>query len=47
MLDVSVRHFGRQGARELTGPGVVPPQLDPVRVREAVERACYSFAHAS
>jgi hypothetical protein len=43
-LAVTLRHFSRQATLELDGPGLVPPDLDPARIRDAGERACYAFA---
>jgi hypothetical protein len=44
VLVLSMRHFHAAHAVQLDEPGCVLPALDPVHVRAAIERACYSFA---
>ena len=43
-LTLGVRHFHTQTSQTLSGPGMQPPDLDPVALRRTVEQACYEFA---
>jgi hypothetical protein len=43
-LVLVVRHFHTQATWRLEGPGLGLPDVDPIALKNAIERACYSFA---
>jgi hypothetical protein len=45
-LVVKVRHYHSHGTCQLDGPGCVVPDLDPEKLRAAIEYACYTFSTA-
>jgi hypothetical protein len=43
-LVLVVRHFHTQATWRLDGPGLTLPDIDPAALKNAIDRACYSFA---
>ena len=43
-LSLTVRHFHSQTTRQLDGPGLAIPDLDPEAITQAINETCSSFA---
>ncbi|MGQ0824188.1 MAG: hypothetical protein ACT4OX_03990 [Actinomycetota bacterium] len=46
-LELEIEHGATRATRTLSGEGLTPPNLDPHRVRSALEAHCYSFMSRS